>query len=510
MAKEFISRSRFSLLTLLCFCLLILKHQVHARDHLKVSPGNCTPSYLGKHFHDVLPCYLKQKDKNYQWSVSPATEEHVELDGKVLKVKVYPVSMKSLRWTVGEQDKVSDPVWEHRVMVYVPEKVSADTALLNINGGTIHWPEGQPDNNKRFTDALHFSHIAARTRSVVVDLKDIPNQFLQFGDKKPLKEDALIAYTWQKFLDNPEKNYNWPLRLPMVKASVRAMDTVQALMKEKHIKIDRFVLAGGSKRGWTVWLTAAMDTRVSAIIPMVIDVLNVQDSMRHHFNSYQSWAPAIKDYYSLMHTLGTQPLTQLMEVIDPYSYLPQLAMPKYIINATGDDFFLPDSSRYYFNDLKGEKWLRFLPDLRHYILRMDQTLVSETIESFYGATIEDRPMPRINWDVSKQNLKVEASMPPKAMKLWTAENPETRDFRTSPDNPTVTQFKSEALKFHCHKSCRADVALKAPEKGWKASFVELTYPNPPYRDLSFTTRVFVTPDVYPEHSGNASHGQSHP
>ncbi|WP_252177379.1 PhoPQ-activated protein PqaA family protein [Endozoicomonas sp. 4G] len=498
MTKELIPSSQPGFLVLLCFCLLILKHPAYAGSYLKISPDNCTPSYLGKHFHDVLPCYLKQEDKHYQWRVAAATEERVELNGKAQKVKVYPVRMKSLRWTTGEQDKVSDPVWEHRIRVYVPEKISSDSALLYINGGIIHQPEDHPNKNKGATDALQFSQIAAKTRSVVVELKDIPNQFLRFGQGKPLREDALVAYTWQKFIDNPEKNYNWPLQLPMVKASIRAMDTVQALMQEKQIKISHFVLAGGSKRGWAAWMTAAMDNRVSAIIPMVIDVLNLQKSMRHQFNSYQRWAPAIKDYYSLMHTIGTQPMNQLMEVVDPYSYLAQLTMPKYIINATGDDFFLPDSSRFYFSDLKGEKWLKFFPDLRHYILKMDQTRVSETIESFYGAIIEDRPMPTINWTLSDKNLKVEASMPPKAMKLWTAVNPEARDFRTTPDNPKVSPFKSEALKFQCHESCRVKVVLKTPEKGWKASFVELIYPNPPYRDLSFTTRVFITPDVYPE------------
>ncbi|WP_051786378.1 PhoPQ-activated pathogenicity-related family protein [Endozoicomonas numazuensis] len=498
MAKEFFSRLNISFLALLCFCLLALYTQAYAKEHLRVLPDNCTPSYLSEHFNDVLPCYLKQEDNHYQWNAGVATEETIELDGKELKVKAYPVNMKSLRWSIGEQDRVSDPIWEHRIMVYVPEKVTSDSALLYINGGIIHQPADKPVTTKGPNDDLLFSHIAARTESVVVDLKDIPNQFLQFGDDKPLREDALIAYTWQKFIDNPKKNYNWPLRLPMVKASVRAMDTIQALMKEKHINIAHFVLAGGSKRGWTVWLTAAMDNRVTAIIPMVIDVLNLQDSMRLHFNSYKRWAPAVQDYYTLMPTIGTQPLAQLMEVVDPYSYLSQLTMPKYIINATGDDFFLPDSSQFYFDDLKGDKWLRFLPDLRHYIVKMDRNLVSETTESFYGAIIEDRPMPMISWTINDERLKVVASMPPKAMTLWTAENPEARDFRTSPDNPSVTPFKSEAIKFHCKESCRADISLNAPEKGWKASFVELIYPNPPYRDLSFTTRVFITPDIYPE------------
>ena len=33
-------------------------------------------------------------------------------------------------------------------------------------------------------------------------------------------------------------------------------------------------------------------------------------------------------------------------------------MPKYIITAGGDQFFLPDDSYYYFSQLKGETYLR--------------------------------------------------------------------------------------------------------------------------------------------------------
>ena len=44
------------------------------------------------------------------------------------------------------------------------------------------------------------------------------------------------------------------------------------------VKVDKFVVSGGSKRGWTTWTTAAVDRRVVAIMPAVIDLLNLEKS----------------------------------------------------------------------------------------------------------------------------------------------------------------------------------------------------------------------------------------
>ena len=81
----------------------------------------------------------------------------------------------------------------------------------------------------------------------------------------------------------------WPLRMPMTKACVRAMDSVTSFMATAeggNVKVDKFVVAGGSKRGWTTWTTAAVDKRVVAISPMVIDLLNNEKSFEHHFQAY--------------------------------------------------------------------------------------------------------------------------------------------------------------------------------------------------------------------------------
>jgi hypothetical protein len=61
----------------------------------------------------------------------------------------------------------------------------------------------------------------------VASVQQIPNQPLRFaGESQPRREDALIAYTWDKFLRTGDAR--WPARLPMTKAVVRAMDAVTA------------------------------------------------------------------------------------------------------------------------------------------------------------------------------------------------------------------------------------------------------------------------------------------
>src|SRR5690606_36944625 len=105
--------------------------------------------------------------------------------------------------------------------------------------------------------------------------------------------------------------------------------------------IDGFVVAGASKRGWTTWMTAAADERVKAIIPIVIDVLNVEPSMQHHAQVYGFWAQAIGDYYrhGIMQRWGDPKVREIYEIVDPYFHREKLTMPKFMVNAAGDQFF---------------------------------------------------------------------------------------------------------------------------------------------------------------------------
>ena len=45
------------------------------------------------------------------------------------------------------------------------------------------------------------------------------------------------------------------------------------------------IVTGASKRGWATWLVGAVDPRVMAIVPVVMDELNFLDNIKHHYRS---------------------------------------------------------------------------------------------------------------------------------------------------------------------------------------------------------------------------------
>ena len=57
-------------------------------------------------------------------------------------------------------------------------------------------------------------------------------------------------------------------------------------------------------------------------------------------------------------------------------------MPKFIINASGDQFFLPDSSQFYFDELPGVRYLRYVPNADHSLKGSDAT---ESLLACYNA-----------------------------------------------------------------------------------------------------------------------------
>ncbi len=425
----------------------------------------------------ALDDYVAKPDSSYKYQLI----QKIQGEGHT----AFILEMVSQTWLTTNE--VNRPVWKHWLVVSRPDKVTHHRALLFIGGGSNERPAPKSADG-------NMARIAVETQSIVAELRMVPNQPLIFaGETKGFVEDEMIAYTWDKFLRTGDTK--WPARLPMTKSAVRAMDTVTAFCagpEGGNIKIDEFVVAGGSKRGWTTWTTAAVDKRVVAIVPCVIDMLNVEPSFLHHYAAYGFWAPAVGNYTALgiMDWTGTPEYRALMKIEEPYEYRQRLTMPKFIINACGDQFFLPDSSQFYFKDLSGAKYLRYVPNTDHSLKNSD---AMQTLLACYHAILTQAKLPEFSWTVEKDgSLNVKTITPPKAVKLWQATNPKARDFRLETIGP-VWQEKSlgeQGRGVHIGK-------VSPPASGWTAFLIELTFPSTGPAPFKFTTQVQVVPDVLP-------------
>ena len=425
-----------------------------------------------------LDDYIAKPDASYTYSVAQTIDHPLG--------KVYVLDMKSQTWR--SEKEVNRTLWQHWLTIIVPNNVAFDTALLWINGGSNRGtPPSGPDGM--------LVQIALQSKTVVADLKMVPNQPLVFTDDpgNERHEDAIIAYTFDKFLKTEDPT--WPLLLPMAKSAVRAMDTVQdhvAKATNGKLKIKDFVISGGSKRGWTTWLTAAVDKRVRAIAPIVIDVLNMGPQMRHHFAAYGFYSQAIGDYEQMkvLNRLDSEGGSDIRNFVDPYEYRRRYTMPKFLINSAGDQFFLCDSAQFYFKDLPEEKYLLYCANTDH---GLDGSEADKALLAWYGAVLTGRDRPQFSWEIPDEGrVTVTTKTRPKQALLWTATNPNARDFRLQ----TIGKaWKSSPLTDDGKGIYSARV--EAPEKGWTAYFVELHFDSGTPLPFRFSTEVRVVPDTLP-------------
>jgi PhoPQ-activated pathogenicity-related protein len=424
-----------------------------------------------------LDDYVKAPDDNYSYNVVNT----IKGEGGT----AYVLEMTSQAWR--NKDEVDRTIWKHWLTIIKPDDIASNKALLWITGGSNNSsPPGKPDSM--------VMNIALKSKTVVAELRMVPNQPLVFSDDgRSRSEDAIISYTFNKYIDTGDST--WPLLLPMVKSAVRAMDTIHshiASVTDNRLQIREFVVSGGSKRGWTTWLTAAVDKRVVAIIPAVIDVLNMAEQMKHHFAAYGFYSDAIKDYQDMdiFSRLDTPGGARLRGFIDPYSYRDRYTIPKFMINSSGDQFFLSDSAQFYFRDLIGPKYLRYVPNTDHGLGGSDAI---ESLMAFYVAILKGAPLPEFSWRVRKDGaIGVRTKTEPKAVKLWQATNENARDFRLE----TIGKvWKSTDISERGPGRYLAEVP--APEKGWTAFFVELTFDSGIGIPYKFTTEIHVVPDALP-------------
>jgi PhoPQ-activated pathogenicity-related protein len=440
----------------------------------------------------ALDRYIAKPDPSYHWKLAATYPGHGQT--------TYVIALTSQTWRSA--DEVDKPIWTHWLTVVRPDHARAVERPDHTRAGTAFLFIGQGE----FKDAQpkaappRVAALAAGTNTVVAEITLVPNQPLAFADSPHhgREEDDLVAYSRVKYIVTGDEE--WLVRLPMVKSGVRAMDCLQEFLASKEggeLKIDKFVVAGASKRGWTTWLVGTVDPRVIAIVPLVIDALNSEAITRHHFEAYGFFSPSLKDYVHhglFPYRVGTPEYRKVLAIEDPYSYRDRerLKIPKFLINAAGDQFFLPDGSQFYFADMPAEKHLRYVPNAKHNLKGSD---AQESLQAFYQAILDNHPRPNFTWKKQADgSLEVTTAETPREVNLWQASNPNARDFRLDLIGKT---WKATALA--PDKPNHYLGRIPQPAEGYTAFFVELVYDSGGKYPFKFTTEVSVVPDVLPYH-----------
>merc|ERR1712130_1066230 len=258
--------------------------------------------------YDCLKEYVDLEDGAYSWTdtghrlrVEPAASGRGGWTG-------YFLNFTSQQWLNSQL--VSRSLWWHTLVVIVPDNLTTtDTTIVWMTDG-----ENKDDFEPDLSDynMLVAGEIAAANGLVAAALFQIPNQPIVYAedpDQSRRSEDSSIAFTWWKMATEPSTDPSYILQLPMAKAGVKALDTIENFLTSDEapeeiqtlgLSPTHHIVTGASKRGWATWLVGAVDPRVMAIVPVVMDMLN---------------------------------------------------LPKLVCNSADDEFFLPDNIRYWWNEM---------------------------------------------------------------------------------------------------------------------------------------------------------------
>jgi PhoPQ-activated pathogenicity-related protein len=207
------------------------------------------------------------------------------------------------------------------------------------------------------------------------------------------------------------------------------------------------------------------------------------------------FSPALKDYvenHLIPDQVGKPGWAEVNKIEDPLNYRdrPAMKMPKYVINAVGDEYFPPDNTKFSYHLLPQVKRLRMIPNSKHSTSGTD---IDESMTAFYDAVLNHRTLPSYSWSVRQDGaIVVRSATKPLEVNLWQGNDPKARDFRVD----TIGKaFTSTVLTQQADGTWVGKVAK--PPAGWTAYFVELTYPSGTAYPFKFTTEVSVTPDTLP-------------
>lgn len=404
---------------------------------------------------------------------------------KIGDLELIKYKMVSQEWS--PEKLVSPQTWRHNLDIYIPTIPKPKYALIIINSGASY-------NNKKFSPDFNkkmLIDIAEKTNVIVISINNIVNNYvISNDDNKFLNENDqqydFIARNWSLFMNNPERRV-LPLDIPMTAVVSQTIRFTKQELKKWNIK--KFIVSGVSAQGCTAWLASIANPDIAAIVPFANDGLNTDKMLKHVYRSYgKNWPFSFLPFYNqkIDQMIGSYRFSKLMQIVDPLQYLNsdhqnRLSIPKYIINASSDDFYTPDNSRFYYDKLPGTKSLRIIPNTNHVNIL---AFTVPSLISFVNRLNRNEPLPKLSACIFKNKLTVHFSEKPVKITRWIAKNPVARDFRYS----CGIRYLPSSIKIGTGENIT--VAINTKIMGWQATYIEAIFSD----GYVATTQVYITPD----------------
>jgi len=436
----------------------------------------------------VLAQYVNAPDGAFQYQLVNTTHEAF--------YTTYIIDLTSQEW---HSDEVRPRKWKHWLVIVEPRLLGEYTeylpffSLVRTDQALLYIIRGDADHEDRPAAASPQTvQLALRTRSIVAELHGIPigpvafldeqpdtnwwddlNPFDNDDDKVLRIEDSLQARSFDLALSTGD--LTWALMAPMTKAVVRGMDVIQEFLQQRYLgrRVARgFVVTGHSKRGHVAWLAAALDERVTGVVPISYDLLNLEAQIALQEASWPERSPEqdVNEEFDLYNRFKSTTGYALIAAIDPYAYLDQLNIPALIMAGSSDNYSCSDSVNLYLNELPGDTRICYAANQGHAINELPE--VNNTLTAFYQHLIRNKPMPKFTWTgLTEGTFTITpVGQKPVAVKLWTATNPAARDFR---ETAGITW---SAITIEENAQGAYNGAVENPSAGgYTAFYVELTY-----------------------------------
>jgi PhoPQ-activated pathogenicity-related protein len=410
----------------------------------------------------------------YVAAVDPATRVEPVASGELPGGSWRTVRLVSQSWRGVE--------WTHELSLFLPTKrgptPGRETMLFWIDGGSAGKVPVAGETGRGASEALRTLALVANAAGLpAAVIRQVPYQPLFDG----LSEDGLIAHSFVEYARTGDAT--WPLLLPMVKSAVAGMAAAAEIARTAWgLDIDRFVLTGASKRGWTTWLTAAIDARVVGVVPLVIDMLSMERHLQLQVESFGGMSDQLEDYKlrGVEKLLATPRGRELIGIVDPFSYRDRLATPKLIGLGTNDPYWPLQSLELYRDGLPGPCWVSYCPNAGHGI-PLDRVVGLVAAMGRHASGHESLPDLRWRFDSTGNNAAcvVRSGIQPERLLLWRTES-DTRDFRKARWESTVVGGAGPEWK----------VVVEPGAKRWTAAVVEVLYARETV-PLVLTTSVHV-------------------